>query len=137
MVADPPPSSEAPSKPDRIDISVPLRAEFASTLRTLIASIGVDTGFPVDELHDLRLAVSEVFSVLADAAPRDCRALASLVVTHGELAISIGSDRAVTFELDSLAASILKSVTDGHEIGPGSVVFTKRSTELGAGPQRP
>lgn len=138
MVADTPPSSAALSKSDRIDISVPLRAEFASTLRALTASIGADAGFSIDELDDLRLALSEVFSVLADAADGDDRALVSLAVTHGELSISIGSDHTdKPLELDPLAASILQSVTDGYEIGPGSVAFTKRSTELGAGPHRP
>jgi hypothetical protein len=138
MVGETPTSAPATSKPDRVDVSVPLRAAFASTLRTLAASVGADAGFSVDELDDLRLALSEVFSVLVDAAPSDSRALVSIAVTPGELLVSIGSDQAeIVFELDALAAGILQSVTDKYEIGPGSVEFSMRSTELGAGPHRP
>jgi hypothetical protein len=126
------------AEPDRIDVSVPLRAEFASTLRTLAASIGADAGFSVDELDDLRLALSEIFSVLADAAPSGSRALVSIAVNSGELFVSVRSDHAdMVFELDELAAGILQSVTDMYEISPGSVEFSMRSTELGSGPHRP
>jgi hypothetical protein len=138
MVAETFTSDAATSKRDRIEVSVPLRAEFASTLRTLTVSIGADAGFSVDELDDLRLALSEVFSVLADVGSSDSRALVSLTTTPGELFVTIGSDDPnTTFEFDELAASILKSVTDGYEVRPGSVAFTKRSTELGSGPRRP
>jgi hypothetical protein len=104
----------------------------------LTASVGADAGFSVDELDDLRLALSEVFAVLADVGPSDSRALVSLTTTPGELIVTIGSDDTdTTLELDPLAASILQSVTDGYEIGAGSVTFTKRSTELGTGSHRP
>jgi serine/threonine-protein kinase RsbW len=138
MVGETPTSTAATSKPDRIEVSVPLRAEFASTLRTLMASIGAEAGFSVDELDDLRLALSEVFSVLADAAVSGSRALVSITVGSGDLLVSIRSDQAdMVFELDELAAGILQSVTDRYEIGPGSVEFSVRSTELGTGPHRP
>lgn len=139
MVGETPTSSAAAtSKPDRIEVSVPLRVEFASTLRTLMASIGAEAGFSVDELDDLRLALSEVFSVLADAAASGSRALVSIAVGSGDLLVSIRSDQAdMVFELDELAAGILQSVTDWYEIGPGSVEFSVRSTELGTGPRRP
>ena len=50
---------------------MPFRTEFAATLRTVVAAVGSDAGFSVDELDDVRLALSEVFSVLVDA---DCGA---------------------------------------------------------------
>jgi hypothetical protein len=138
MLGETPSSDEATSNLDRIDISIPLRAQFASTLRTLVASIGADIGFSVDELDDLRLALSEIFSVLADVSSSDSRALVSLTSTTStppELVISIRrSDTDTTFEFDELAASILKSVTNTYEIGPGGVTFSKRGTELGSGP---
>ena len=131
--------AEATSKPDRIDVSVPLRVEFGSTLRTLVASVGADAGFSVDELDDLRLALSEIFSILADGAPTGSRALVSITVTSGELVVSIRSEPAdVAFELDELAAGILRSVTDRYELEPasGSVTFAKRTSELASGPHR-
>ena len=140
MLEETPSSDEATSNLDRIDISMPLRTQFASTLRTLVASIGADIGFSVDELDDLRLALSEIFSVLADVSSSDSRALVSLTSTTStppQLVISIrrsDTDTDTTFEFDELAASILKSVTNTYEIGPGGVTFSKRGTELGSGP---
>ena len=122
------------STPDRIDVAVPLRGEFASILRTLAASVGVEAGLSVDELDDLRLALSEIFAVLAGAVPTGGRALVSIELAPGELLVSIRSDQDVEYELDELASSILRSVTDGYEVGPNSFTFSKRSTDIVPGP---
>ncbi len=130
---------EAPtSNPDRIEITVPLRVEFASTLRTLIAAIGSDAGFSVDELDDLRLALSEVFSVLADTAPADGRARVSCSLAHRELSVTVAADTpGVSIVLDDLATSILESVTDAVTVGAVAVTFSKRSAELAEAPPTP
>jgi len=126
------------STPDRIDVAVPLRAEFASTLRTLAASVGADAGLSVDELDDLRLALSEIFSVLAHSVPAHGRALVSIDLVPGEVIVSIRSDQDdVVYELDELASSILRSVTDSHEVGPNTFTFSKRSTDIVPGPVDP
>ena len=128
---------EAPtSNTDRIEITVPLRVEFASTLRTLIAAIGSDAGFSVDELDDLRLALSEVFSVLAETAPIDGRARMSCSLAHGELSVTVAPDMpGVSIVLDDLATSILESVTDAVTVGADAVTFSKRSAELAEAPR--
>lgn len=130
-----PPAARTPN-PDRIEITVPLRAEFASTLRTLVAAIGSDAGFSVDELDDLRLALSEVFSVLADAAPDDGRARVSCWTTQGELTVAVAADTpGVSIVLDDLARNILDSVTDTVTVGADVVTFSKRSGELAEPPR--
>ena len=116
---------------DRIDVTLPLRSEFVSTLRTLTASVGADAGFSVDELDDIRLALSEVFSVLVANALDGTRARTSLAVNDGVLVVSMGTEQAdLVVELDELAANILGAVTDSYEVGLDSVTFTKRSHEL-------
>lgn len=123
------------SRADRIDVAVPLRVEFASTLRTLAASVGADAGFSIDELDDLRLALSEIFSVLAEVGPADGRAEVSIELAPGELFVSIRTDQDdVAYELDELAASILRSVTDSHEVTSNAFTFSKRSTDFAPGP---
>ena len=54
---------------DTVEITVPTRVEFATTLRVLVASLGADADFSIDEIDDLRLAVDEVFTSLAEADP--------------------------------------------------------------------
>ena len=117
--------------PDRIDVTVPLRTEFAATLRTVAAAVGSDAGFSVDELDDVRLALSEVFSVLVDADGGAGRARVMFSPAPGELTVVIGSDGDdLAIELDDLAANILASVTDGYSIGTDGVTFSKRSRDL-------
>ena len=61
-------SSVVPTTDDssRVDVTVPLRPEFASIVRLIAASLGADAGFSVDDIDDLRLALSEVFAALVD-----------------------------------------------------------------------
>ena len=117
--------------PDRIDVTVPLRTEFAATLRTVVAAVGSDAGFSVDELDDVRLALSEVFSVLVDAERGAGRARVTFSPTPGELTVVIGSDGDdLAIELDVLATNILACVTDSYSIALDGVTFSKRSRDL-------
>jgi anti-sigma regulatory factor (Ser/Thr protein kinase) len=115
-------------------MSVPLRAEYASTIRTVAAALGADAGFSIDELDDVRLALSEVFSALTDGADGG-RAHVSFVVADGSAHIEIRSDDASrSIDLDELALGILRSVTDRFEIAGGVIVLVKHATEASAGP---
>jgi serine/threonine-protein kinase RsbW len=125
-------SAEVPtSHPDGIEITVPLRVEFAATLRTVVAAIGSDAGFSVDELDDLRLALSEVFSVLAENTAAGGRARVSCSLAAGELSVTVAADPPGSpIALDDLATNILESVTDAVTIDADAVTFSKRSAEL-------
>jgi hypothetical protein len=119
---------------ERIDVVLPLRNEFAATLRTVAASLGADAGFSVDEIDDLRLGLSEVFSVLVDderVAGPSTRVITSFHQRPGELAVTVGvPDSDVEVELDDLAANILGSVLDHFAVEPGRVVLMKRAAEV-------
>jgi anti-sigma regulatory factor (Ser/Thr protein kinase) len=115
-------------------MSVPLRPEYASTIRTVAAALGADAGFSIDELDDVRLALSEVFSALTDGA-HGGRAHVSFVVGDGSARIEIRSDDASRgIDLDDLALGILRSVTDRFEVAGGVIVLVKHATEASAGP---
>jgi anti-sigma regulatory factor (Ser/Thr protein kinase) len=115
-------------------MSVPLRPEYASTIRTVAAALGADAGFSIDELDDVRLALSEVFAALTDEVDRG-RAHVSFVVGDGLVRIEVRTDGPTTaVELDELALGILRSVTDSFEIVDGVVVLVKHATEATAGP---
>ena len=111
---------------------MPLRAQYAATVRTMAASLGADAGFSVDELDDIRLALSEVFSALADDSESDpvARALVSFSIDAGVIRIEVRTDRdATSIDLDELALGILRSVTDEFDVRPGAVVFVKQAAE--------
>lgn len=131
MSADPAPAPGFDPSHDRIELTVPLRTEFASTVRTVAASLGADLGFSVDEIDDVRLGISEVFSVLVDAAD-DGSGRAHVVFAAGRnhLEVGITADGWLEdVELDELATNILRSVTDEFDVGAAGVTMTKRAVE--------
>jgi hypothetical protein len=135
--------TESPSAPvasgsdagnsDVVDISVPMRTEFIATLRMMAASIAADAGFSIDEIDDLRLAISEVVSSLTDlqpAAAGDDRIDVSFVVAPSRVSVTITTRHGdVAIELDDLASSILRSVVDVVVIDGATVTLGKRASE--------
>jgi anti-sigma regulatory factor (Ser/Thr protein kinase) len=152
--------SNSPTSPTRFDLrldpplaadrstvrlQVPLRAEFASTVRVVVASIGADAGFTVDDIDDLRLAVSEVFSSFWSDSERDANdegAVVDLAVdrttdrgptgsaTPGveiRIATTSGGVPAGTTDLDELAMTIIRAAVDEFRIDGGVVTLVKRS----------
>lgn len=121
-----------PSDLGPVELSVPLRAEHAATVRTVAASLGADAGFSVDELDDIRLALSEVFSALADDAENapGSRAQVSFALDADAIRIEVRTERdATAIDLDELALGILHSVTDEFEVRSDAIAFAKRATE--------
>lgn len=117
---------------DAIEIAMPLRDEHAATLRVIVASLGSDHGLSIDEIDDLKLAVSEVFTLLADDADEvgAQRAYVQFVPVDGTITITMhrGLDDE-ELELDALATTILSSVVDRHVVDTSGVTLVKRAAE--------
>jgi len=119
------------SEPTTIELVLPLRAEHAAHLRLLMASVASDAGFTVDEIDDLRLGVSEVYTLLLDAADgADARAEIELTVDGRSISVRLCmvGDSSVP-EIDALATTILTSVLDDFTLVPGGVTMSKRAVE--------
>jgi hypothetical protein len=123
---------------DRVEISVPLRTEYFATLRTLAAALGADAGFSVDEIDDLRLAISEVVSSLGDSGqdgddgpePGDGRIDATFEIGDEQISVSIALHHGVgDLVLDDLATGILNSVVDDYQVHGATVRLVKRAAE--------
>lgn len=121
---------------DVIEVSLPLRPAFASMLRVIVASLGADAEFTVDEIDDLKLGVSEVFTMLADLDHDSGRCSARFEVVDGGISVTI--DRAgsaasgARVELDPLAVTILASVVDDAVIDDTGIRLVKRASESSA-----
>jgi serine/threonine-protein kinase RsbW len=127
-MAEPDPSSPH-SDPDRISVNLPLVVHQASTLRTMAAAIGADAGFSIDELDDLRLAMSEIVAALAEPGSAPTRLTTSFVVRDGVLEVEMTSDDGRRCDLDELSSAIMASVTDSFEVDGAMVRFRKRPVE--------
>lgn len=123
-----------PSRPpDRIEISVPLRSAYLSTLRTMAASLGADAGFSIDEIDDVRLGIGEVVAALLDSPTGDDRVNATFLTTTDELTVTIPTPGAAApLEFDDLAMGILQSVVDHFAVTADAVTLVKRATDARA-----
>jgi serine/threonine-protein kinase RsbW len=117
---------------DVIEVSLPLRPAFASMLRVVVASLGADADFTVDEIDDFKLGVSEVFTMLADLDDDPGRCSARFKVEEVGISVTmgrVGSAGGAKVGLDPLAATILSSVVDDVEIDDVGIRLVKRATE--------
>lgn len=109
-----------------VEITLPRRHEFASPLRVLAAATGADVGFSVDDIDDVRLALSEVFTLLVEMdGDEPCQA--RFDIAPGQLTISLGRGNPDdTIQLDALASTILSSVVDEFSQADGAITIVKR-----------
>lgn len=117
---------------DTIEIDVPLRPEHAATLRVIVASLGSDNGLSLDEIDDVKLAVSEVFTLLVDDADEvgATRAHVGYLAEPGSITITLHRGlEDEQLELDALAATILSSVVDSHVVDRTGITLVKHATE--------
>jgi hypothetical protein len=125
-----------------VRLQVPLRHEFASTLRVVVASIGADIGFTVDDIDDLRLAVSEVFSSFDSGADQTAVVDMAAEATTGldadgsnrtavevRIGMSTGGAQSGSIDLDELAMTIIRAAVDEFRIDAGVVTLVKRTDD--------
>jgi anti-sigma regulatory factor (Ser/Thr protein kinase) len=114
---------------DHFEVIVPLRTRYASTVRVIAASLGAEAGFTVDEIDDVRLALDEVFSLLAQHHVGE-RVRTSFRLDEHELIATLTLESGpVDVEPDDLAANILRSVVDRYQFSPEGVTLSKRASE--------
>lgn len=118
---------------DAIHVTMPLRPELGSTLRVIAASLGADAGFSVDDIDDLRLAVSEVFTLLVEADEAvGARCITRFLVHDNVVEVVLtgtGVHDSESLALDPLAATILSSVVDEYSVDSDGVRLVKRAAE--------
>lgn len=95
----------------------------------IAASLGAEAGFTVDEIDDVRLALDEVFSLLAERHAGD-RVRTTFRLDGNQLIAGLTLESGpVDVEPDELAANILRSVVDWYEFTAEGVTLTKRAAE--------
>ena len=116
---------------ETIELIVPLRARFSLTVRLLSASLGADAGLTVDEIDDVRLAMSEVFSMLVPGR-EGLRASVRFAVNDASLTavVSAADGSSIATTPDDLALSILRSSVDEFAFSDQEIRLVKRAREL-------
>jgi anti-sigma regulatory factor (Ser/Thr protein kinase) len=122
---------------ESVVLDLPLHLRHASTGRTLGASLAADNGFSLDAIDDLRLAVNEVISVLADVGgPRPAGRM-RLRFDLSAAQITVAGHRNGEVEplrpdaLDALASRILAAVVDDFSIDADGVFTIVKRNDSG------
>jgi hypothetical protein len=98
-------------------------------VRIIAASLCAEAGFTVDEIDDVRLALDEVFSMLAERHVGG-RVRTTFRLDDHQLIAGFKLDSGpVGVTPDELAANILRSVVDHYEFTDEGVTLTKRASE--------
>lgn len=118
---------------DHIDLEFPLHTRWASTARAVAAAVCADLDFSVDAIDDLRLAINEAVSVLADVDVEpgdDARLTIALVPERGAVTVRCSRrgvvDPVPAEALDPIARRILDAVVDEFSVDDGAFVLVKR-----------
>jgi serine/threonine-protein kinase RsbW len=114
---------------DHFELIVPLRTRYAATIRMIAASLGAEAGFTIDEIDDVRLALDEVFTTLAERHVGE-RVRTSFRLDGNQLIATLALESgSVDASPDELATNILRSVVDTYQFTAQGVTLTKRASE--------
>ena len=101
-----------------VELKAPAEPGSARLARILAAGVAADAGLSIDDMEDLRIAVSELVALLVDGAENAAQpivvrftAVAGEVVVDGERRAPAGGEAT---EVDDLALEILRVVVDHH-----------------------
>ena len=123
-----------PNLPTSVAVDVPAMPDFVQVLRNVAAGVATRLDMPIDQIEDVRLAVTEAASLLLDEA--DATSLRMIIGRDGDtLDVTLTTDgRVDPWPTDRVLASwpwlVVKGLTDeiradrGDGAGP-SIGFTK------------
>ncbi len=109
---------------DPVTLSFPAQAEYLRLARLAAADAASRSGFDVDDIDDVRIAVSE----LCGALGRGGRITLTLVSEPGRLEIRGAAAVALTPDLDGLTRTVVRGVVDAYELSSepvGAFSFVK------------
>ncbi len=109
------------------EVRLPADGAYAYVLRTTAAALAARVDFTLDDIEDLRIAVSEALSLLLDSAAPDADLTATFTLSPGRMVIEVsaptapGSDGA---DIEGFAWQVLSALAedasldwrDGHQV---------------------
>lgn len=98
----------------QITLTFPARAEYLRLVRLASADAGSRVGLDYEEIDDLKIAASEVCSLVLDSA-----AALTLVFTLDDESVTIEGSAASAARDDQFARALIVAVVDEYEIANG------------------
>jgi serine/threonine-protein kinase RsbW len=117
-----------------VELRLPADGAFASVLRTLTASLAARLDFTLDDIEDLRIAVSEAVAMVLDEADAGADLLCQFHMRPGELTLEVSttSQSPAPPDYDSFGWQVLTTLTTSARVdasrGRYAVTLTVRSS---------
>jgi hypothetical protein len=110
-----------------VELRVPASHEFASMVRLVGASMAAEAAFSVDDIEDLRIAVSEMFGG-AVVGHEQASGVITVRYRSTDAGIEVGFhvEFGIEIVLDELAESIIRVAVDDVDLVNNSLVLRKR-----------
>jgi serine/threonine-protein kinase RsbW len=95
-----------------VELRVPADSAYASVLRTTTAGLAARLDFQLDDIEDLRIAVSEASAMVLPAAAEDADLTCQFFMSPGSLTVTIGVPVATPVDprYDSFAWQVLATL---------------------------
>ena len=111
-----------------VTLSFPAEAEFLRLARLAAADAASRAGFDVDDIDDVRIAVSELCGALSASS----RITLTLAAHEGRLEVTGTGDTSVAPQLDGLTRTVVRGVVSSYELTAepvGRFSFVKEAHE--------
>ncbi|MDQ6524645.1 anti-sigma factor [Nocardioides sp. LHD-245] len=118
----------AAGRTDEVELRLPADGAYASVLRTLTAGLAARLDFTIDDIEDLRIAVSEAAAMVLDEADPGAVLDCSFRVGSDQLALTIAADaQAPTApDYESFGWQVLATLADEAAIDAVAGRYTVR-----------
>ena len=113
-----------------VELRVPADSAYASVLRTTTAGLAARLDFQLDDIEDLRIAVSEASAMVLPAAAEDADLTCQFFMRPGALTVAVGVpvDAPVDPRYDSFAWQVLTTLATSAEVDTEGGRFTVSMT---------
>lgn len=109
-----------------VELRVPADSAYASVLRTTTAGLAARLDFQIDDIEDLRIAVSEASAMVLPEASADSDMNCQFFMSPGALTVSVGvsTDSPVDIQFDSFAWQVLTTLATNAAADTSAGRFT-------------
>lgn len=120
---------------DSVQLVLPSKAEYVSTARLVASSLANRIGFNIDEIEDIKVAVSEVCSNFVIKTTESCEIILIFEILKDTLQISFKcpcfTGDIFTDDDEALASAIITALMDSVEFHPNSETIIAMSKCIG------
>lgn len=107
---------------DSVQLTLPSKPDYVSTARLVSSSIANKIGFNIDEIEDIKVAISEICSIFVKKTDESCEYILNFIIKENKLVVAFKCPCFVgnIFDNDdeAFASAIITALMDSVEFHP-------------------